>query len=77
MTSAERRYIQTFWERAVAGKRLPVIVATPDRSGAAPADCAWQAYYDGREEVGPYGFGPTEEAARSDLIENYDIPGAA
>ena len=30
----------------------------------------WLAYYDGDEEAGQYGHGPTEEAAIADFIEN-------
>lgn len=33
----------------------------------------WLAYFEGDEE-GPQGWGPTEEAAIADLIENYDEP---
>lgn len=29
--------------------------------------CDWMAWVDGDEETGPYGFGPTEEAAILDL----------
>lgn len=31
----------------------------------------WCAWFDGEEELGKYGFGETEEAAKSDLLENY------
>ena len=37
----------------------------PDRS------MDWCAYYDGEEEAGGYGYGPTEAEAISDFIENY------
>lgn len=30
----------------------------------------WCAHYDGHEEDGNYGWGPTEEAAIADFIEN-------
>lgn len=30
----------------------------------------WSAYYEGREEAGPYGHGPTEAAAIADLLAN-------
>jgi hypothetical protein len=30
----------------------------------------WEAFRDGCEEDGGYGYGPTEEAAIADLIEN-------
>lgn len=33
----------------------------------------WIAYFDGREEEGPYGSGETEQAAIEDLIENWEI----
>ena len=38
----------------------------PDRSQD------WCAYYDGEEELGHYGWGPTEEAAIVNLQEHYD-----
>lgn len=38
----------------------------PDRS------MDWCAYYDGEEERGDYGYGPTEEAAIADLVTNYE-----
>lgn len=41
----------------------------PDRSND------WVAHYDGHEESGPHGHGPTEAAAILDLIDNYDVPG--
>ncbi len=31
----------------------------------------WCAYRDGEEELGEYGYGPTEAAAIADLAENY------
>lgn len=34
----------------------------------------WQAHYEDREEFGPYGHGPTEQAAIQDLTENYEEP---
>lgn len=34
----------------------------------------WQAHYDGQEECGPYGHGPTEEEAIKDLVENTEEP---
>ena len=34
----------------------------------------WAAYYDGYEEGGPYGQGPTEAAAVKDLLDNYEVP---
>ena len=38
----------------------------PDRS------MDWCAYYDGEEERGDYGYGPTEQAAIDDLTANYE-----
>jgi hypothetical protein len=34
--------------------------------------CDWCAYYDGDEERGQYGFGPTEADAIKDLMTNYE-----
>lgn len=34
----------------------------------------WCAYYDGQEESGQYGYGPTEAEAIQDLRDNYDEP---
>lgn len=34
----------------------------------------WCAFYDGQEETGTYGWGPTEEQAIIDLITNYELP---
>lgn len=34
-------------------------------------DCDWMARFDGDEEGGPRGFGETEEAAVSDLTDNF------
>lgn len=31
----------------------------------------WIAYYEGEEEAGNYGEGPTEQDAINDFIENY------
>lgn len=30
----------------------------------------WTAHYEGEEELGGYGYGPTEIAAIRDLVEN-------
>jgi hypothetical protein len=30
------------------------------------------AHYDGDDETGPYGYGPTEAEAIKDLQDNYD-----
>lgn len=42
----------------------------PDRG------CDWAAYYEGEEEAGNYGWGPTEEAAiqnfKDDCQEDHD-----
>lgn len=38
----------------------------PDRSND------WSAHYDGDEEYGAYGWGPTKEAAIADLKDNYE-----
>jgi len=32
----------------------------------------WSAYFDGREEAGPWGHGETHEAALADLYEQLD-----
>lgn len=32
----------------------------------------WCAYIDGREERGPYGYGPTRDAAVAELFEFID-----
>jgi hypothetical protein len=34
----------------------------------------WSACYDDQDETGPFGWGPTEEAAIKDLQDNYDEP---
>jgi hypothetical protein len=34
----------------------------------------WSAHWEGREEEGPYGRGPTEADAIRDLTDNYDNP---
>lgn len=31
----------------------------------------WVAYYDGDDELGEYGYGPTEQAAIADLAMTY------
>lgn len=33
-----------------------------------PRDFDWMAWLDDQEESGPYGYGPTEEAAIEDLL---------
>lgn len=30
----------------------------------------WVAYFEGEEELGNYGYGPTEQAAINDLLED-------
>ncbi|MBX3535802.1 MAG: hypothetical protein KF826_15755 [Xanthobacteraceae bacterium] len=44
-----------------------------------PRNNDWCAYYDGREEGGPQGWGQTQAAAIRDLVVNYpdDRPGNA
>ena len=33
----------------------------------------WQALFDGEEELGQYGTGPTEQAAIDDLLALHDV----
>lgn len=40
-------------------------------------DFDWMAYFDGDDEFGPRGYGPTEAEAIQDLIDNYDDEEAA
>ena len=40
----------------------------PDRSHD------WIAYFDGMEENGPKGYGPTAEGALRDMIDNWEFP---
>lgn len=39
----------------------------PDRS------MDWRASFEDGDEYGPFGYGPTEEAARQDLLENEEF----
>lgn len=32
----------------------------------------WAAHWDGDEETGPFGYGPTEAEAIKDLTDNYE-----
>lgn len=52
----------------------PKIITSHDYPPIPIRQFDWSAHYDGYEETGPYGHGPTEEAARQDLIENYEAP---
>jgi hypothetical protein len=60
------------WVSPIFATSLPEIVTShifppiPDRS------MDWCAYYDGEEERGDYGYGPTEQAAIEDLTANYE-----
>jgi hypothetical protein len=64
------------WVTPIWATSLPKIVTShifppiPDRS------MDWCAYYDGEEERGDYGYGPTEQAAINDLINSYPRDGA-
>lgn len=48
-------------------KTTHIFPPIPDRSND------WCAYYEGTEEAGPYGWGPTEKAAIDDLKQNYEV----
>jgi hypothetical protein len=52
----------------------PKIVTTHVYPPIPVRSCDWAAHYDGYEEGGPYGSGPTEADAIRDLIENHDAP---
>jgi hypothetical protein len=46
------------------------------RYGAKPIPARqfdWEAWYEGEEEGGPMGYGPTEEAALQDLKDETDF----
>lgn len=51
-----------------------VIITHHDYPPIPTRDRDWSAHYENREESGPYGHGPTMQAAIDDLRDNYDAP---
>lgn len=62
MTSGELEDVQAC-RLDYTGTTPPIRTAWEDTPGI------WRAWRDGREETGPYGEGPTRDAAIEDLIE--------
>ena len=52
----------------------PKIITSYDHPPIPMRQFDWSAHYEGHEESGPYGHGHTEQAAISDLTENYEAP---
>lgn len=66
-----KRYDRQGYEAAQRRARLRKIVTEHVFPPIPIRSMDWIAYYEGEEEAGGYGEGPTEEAAVADFIENY------
>jgi hypothetical protein len=49
---------------------MRIIVAREENPAIPVRGMDWYAHYEGEEEAGMYGWGPTKDAAISDFIEN-------